>query len=464
MKKLLLIITYIIPFFVSGQIYDVSKYYVNDAIYKGILIKTNIPIYNDKTMVKIHFDGHDNGNSATIDFDVCWSINNEEGISTASASAKGGKAPYVTLLGDEQSNKVIIYLKGEFYYPRFMITAFAVGLAEHPDWFANWDITDDEMPNVNIRKDVTYFNQFNDFVGVNGSLAVNELSSLGNINSSGRIINYLQNSGNQGNYSSFSNVNFSQNAYLDNNIWKSYYPKTSGYGNAVVLQTKGNSNKAFNVLVDTSVATSNEDLSFTNLFSININGKIGVGTEDPKELFHINGSMTTQGNNRGYRFNSFYNGSNKFISTGYAASLLLDSTGSLIYSNSSNSGSANGAATLRSSFVINKDGKVGIGTISPQAELAVNGSILAKKVRVTLTNWPDFVFEKNYKLPSLKQVEKYINKYKHLENVPSRDEVLKKGSEIGDMQSILLQKIEELTLYIIDLNKRIEKLEKSGLK
>lgn len=461
MKKIFFSMLITLPFLLNAQVYNVREYHVNDAIYHGILINTNIPLYSDIAMVKIHFDGHDNGNSSTIGFDLCWAINNEDGISTASASAKGGKVPNITLLGDGVGNRVRIYLTGEFYYSRFNITAFAIGLSEQPSWFENWEISDEAMPQAEVIREVTYYNQFNDFVGISGELSVGKsIFAAGNVSSAGRMINNVQNSGSQGNYSSFSNLNLSQNAYLDNNIWRSYHPKSSSYGSSVILQTLGNGNKAFNVLVDTSVSASNEPLSFTNLLSVDLDGKTGVGTVNPRELFQVNGSLAVQGHNRGLRFNSFNNGSNRYISNGFAASLILDSIGRLVYSNSANAGNENTPATLNSAFVIDKDGKVGIGTISPQAELAVNGSIFAKKVRVTLNNWPDYVFEKGYRLPSLNEVENYIRKYKHLKGVPSRSEVLRSGAEVGDMQAVLLRKIEELTLYIIELNKRIEQLEK----
>jgi hypothetical protein len=105
-------------------------------------------------------------------------------------------------------------------------------------------------------------------------------------------------------------------------------------------------------------------------------------------------------------------------------------------------------------------GNVGIGTANPQATLAVNGDIFAKKVKVTPNGWSDYVFEKDYRLPSLADLEKYVQQHRHLPDVPATKEVMKDGIDLGDNQSILLKKIEELTLYIIEQNKRIESLEK----
>lgn len=105
--------------------------------------------------------------------------------------------------------------------------------------------------------------------------------------------------------------------------------------------------------------------------------------------------------------------------------------------------------------------KIGTGTIDIGTHsLAVNGSAIFTKAHVKLSgNWPDYVFEPEYKLPTLKYIEAYINKYKHLPDVPSASDVEKNGIDLGENQAILLKKIEELTLYIIEQEKRIEKLE-----
>ncbi|MBI1923613.1 hypothetical protein HYR99_05130, partial [Candidatus Poribacteria bacterium] len=108
-------------------------------------------------------------------------------------------------------------------------------------------------------------------------------------------------------------------------------------------------------------------------------------------------------------------------------------------------------------------GNVGIGTKSPGSyKLAVEGKIGAREVVVTLDNWSDFVFEKDYRLMPLHEVEQHIQQNQRLPDIPSEKEVLEKGVSLGEMQSKLLQKVEELTLYVIEQNKRIEKLEKEN--
>ncbi|HYF31095.1 MAG TPA: hypothetical protein VD993_08250 [Chitinophagaceae bacterium] len=111
-------------------------------------------------------------------------------------------------------------------------------------------------------------------------------------------------------------------------------------------------------------------------------------------------------------------------------------------------------------FFIHESGKVGIGTTAPGSfKLAVEGKIGAREIRVTLTNpWPDYVFSNQYKLRSLPSLEEFIKKHGHLPNMPTAQEVKDNGIELGDMSGRLLEKIEELTLYMIELKKENEQI------
>ena len=90
-------------------------------------------------------------------------------------------------------------------------------------------------------------------------------------------------------------------------------------------------------------------------------------------------------------------------------------------------------------------------------DVSVNGNIHTKEVKVDLNGWPDFVFEQDYDLPTLRQVEKHIEEKGHLKDIPSAKEVAENGIFLGEMDSRLLQKIEELTLYTIQQEKKIDK-------
>jgi hypothetical protein len=105
-------------------------------------------------------------------------------------------------------------------------------------------------------------------------------------------------------------------------------------------------------------------------------------------------------------------------------------------------------------------GNVGVGTTDTKGyKLAVAGSMIAESVKVKLQGtWPDFVFAKDYVLPTLQETEKHIREKGHLPGIPSAAEVEKNGIELGDMNKKLLQKIEELTLYLIEMKKENEEI------
>jgi len=183
-------------------------------------------------------------------------------------------------------------------------------------------------------------------------------------------------------------------------------------------------------------------------------GKVGIGTYSPEALLHNTGDFQNNGN------------------------ILLGHMGEINYLTSREVGQIlgiRGSQDIRfgtyaggwyDRMIISNSGNVGIGTANPNNRLDVNGTIHSKEVKVDMTGWSDFVFKKEYYLPTLEEVEKHIAEKGHLENIPCEEEVLKNGINVGEMNSKLLQKIEELTLYVIELKKeneiakmRIKKLE-----
>ncbi len=125
--------------------------------------------------------------------------------------------------------------------------------------------------------------------------------------------------------------------------------------------------------------------------------------------------------------------------------------------------------TTNNAMVIAGNGNVGVGSSNPDEKLTVKGNIHAEEVRVDLLVPADYVFEKyyngvstlkaDYSMPTLAEVEKYTKENNHLPNIPSAKEIQEKGLHVGEMTNLLLQKIEELTLYTIEQQKRIEALE-----
>lgn len=119
---------------------------------------------------------------------------------------------------------------------------------------------------------------------------------------------------------------------------------------------------------------------------------------------------------------------------------------------------------LAERMIINTTGTIGIGTrltSNPNGYLlAVNGKIGAKEVQVENTSaaWADYVFDADYNLRSLEEVQAYINQHKHLPEIPSADEVKRDGHKLGEMDVLLLKKVEELTLYAIRLQREVNTL------
>jgi hypothetical protein len=141
------------------------------------------------------------------------------------------------------------------------------------------------------------------------------------------------------------------------------------------------------------------------------------------------------------------------------------SNNSLLYIENVNITSANNKP-----FEVKGDGRTYIGYGRPNlsgvcnnALLTVYGQILAKDIRVsnsTGTHWADYVFDKNYKPMPLADVEKYIQKNKHLPEIPSEADVKKDGVDLLEMNVALLKKVEELYLYVIELEKRTKNINK----
>lgn len=133
-----------------------------------------------------------------------------------------------------------------------------------------------------------------------------------------------------------------------------------------------------------------------------------------------------------------------------------------------NNGNSNASFVLQTatsgggkSFSITNAGNVGIGTTTPQNKLEVNGTIRAKEVIVESANWPDYVFNENYELMPLEAVERHIEEQGRLPGVPSAQDVAERGVSLAESQAILLQKIEELTLYAIELREAGERKDDS---
>jgi hypothetical protein len=113
-------------------------------------------------------------------------------------------------------------------------------------------------------------------------------------------------------------------------------------------------------------------------------------------------------------------------------------------------------------LTISGKGDVGIGTTTPREKLSVNGKIRAQEIKVETANWPDYVFAEGYKVGTLEELESYIKANKHLPEIPSAKEIETNGLVLGELVKLQQKKIEELTLQLIELNKKVLALQQQN--
>lgn len=196
-------------------------------------------------------------------------------------------------------------------------------------------------------------------------------------------------------------------------------------------------------------------------------GKVGFGTTTPSTKLDVNGTIHTSGGIvSDVQSSSTLSGWFRGPASGNANVVIQGGAGTyaafwLTAADVLKIGGSGGSEPSVGAINITTNSNVGIGTKTPGSnKLAVEGTIGARKVVVTLAApFPDYVFQKGYQLPSLASVAEYINKHSHLPEMPSADSVQKNGLDLGGNQVMLLKKIEELTLYAIEQQKQIKKLQ-----
>jgi uncharacterized coiled-coil protein SlyX len=219
--------------------------------------------------------------------------------------------------------------------------------------------------------------------------------------------------------------------------------------------------------------TDNQRLVFkagnTEYMTILPGGNVGIGTPNPTNTFWIKPAdgqgITLEGATGSVSPGlSFYDGaqtqkgvigmalkdgswSNSAVAGDY---VIRNNNGNIIFSTTD--------PGYETQMVLKSNGNVGIGTNDPQARLAVNGDIFTKKIRITPNGWPDYVFEKDYRLPPLQETEQFIHQHHHLPGIQPAATVEKEGLDVGDHQTAILKKMEELTLYLIEQHKKIQQL------
>jgi len=184
---------------------------------------------------------------------------------------------------------------------------------------------------------------------------------------------------------------------------------------------------------------------------INSGGNVGIGTTYPYEKFTVSSSSANDGGATRIRINNLASDVSSRVNL-VSGNIDTDEPYFAIETRE-NTSPNNIIERLR----IDHNGNVGIGTTTPDYKMDVKGIIRAEEVKVE-TGWSDFVFEEDYALPSLTQVESYIEEYNHLPGIPSAEEIKENGLSIAEMMAKQMQKIEELTLYLIELKEENEEL------
>lgn len=187
----------------------------------------------------------------------------------------------------------------------------------------------------------------------------------------------------------------------------------------------------------------------------NTAGRVGVGTTSPQAKLHITDGTDV----------SLAAGGELVLGPTTGANIAMD--GNEIQARSNGAGSALFVQSLAGDVLLipNETGQVGIGVTSSASMpsndylLAVDGKIISEEIRVEISgSWPDYVFEKNYALTPLHELEDHIATHGHLPGIPSATQVETDGVLLGEMQRALLEKVEELTLHVIALQKEIDQL------
>ena len=189
---------------------------------------------------------------------------------------------------------------------------------------------------------------------------------------------------------------------------------------------------------------------------IGIQGNLSVGSTSSAARLDVSGGPLWTTNNWQKSVKLSNAGAIEFAGT-YRSFGIGASGGLLFFSN------ANVNGTGGANYYMVADGNTGnmsIGSTlpSPNYKLVVEGAVSARRIKVQQSGWADYVFHPGYELPPLQEVENFVSKQQHLPGIPSEKEVKEEGLDLGEFDRKLLKKVEELTLYIIQLNKRVDNL------
>jgi hypothetical protein len=408
-----------------GGFVNAVSWNFNGTITNGIKIKTNLPFIGSHHMPTIKIEGYNYETGKTIGLNIVYypyDYSNGSGIQfiRQSISSWGDYKPNVKL--SEENGKVVIFIEDKPYFMRFNVSVYEKGLSATTEHLTNWTVADEALATSNKTILLEYKKE------VTGGGFVN----AADWNFNGTIANGIKIRTNLPFVAShhmptikIEGYNYGTGQTIGLNMV--YYPYDYGDGKGIQFINKSISSWGD---YKPNVKLSEE------------NGKIVIFIEDKPYYMRFNVSIYDKGLSTTSEHLTNWTVADEVLATSNKTILLA----------------------YKSGF-----DKLGIATsdVPGDYKLAVNGNVIAEKIVVKFkTNWPDYVFKPEYKLPPLSIVEQHIKEKGHLQDIPSEKEVAEKGIDLGSMDAKLLQKVEELTLYLIQQqklieaqNQRIEKLE-----
>lgn len=209
--------------------------------------------------------------------------------------------------------------------------------------------------------------------------------------------------------------------------------------------------------VYTTSSNLNQDVSgFSPLMTLQPDGRLGIGTKTPQDRLDVKGAIRSSDGTDMVKLRSVDAAGS---ASDYSEIVWGDNTGDRFRFFFDGYGTSQDKEVM----TLFSSGNIGIGTTNPGAyKLAVNGKIRAKEIKVETNGWADYVFNEDYRLPTLEEVEQHIEEKGHLINIPSAKEVEENGIYLGEINKLLLEKIEELTLYTLQQQKQLKKQEEKN--
>jgi hypothetical protein len=438
-RKFLLVLTAVFIMATAvAQSYDVLNYNFNGTPVNGIKIKTNIPFTSGTHMPTLRIEGYNYGSVQTVGINLAWYVYDNL-FYNYTASSFGSYIPAIKLANE--AGKVVIFINDKSYFVRFKVSAYAQGFGEQSSWFQGWTAADEVVTGA-YAVTVPYMNSTGKLQIADGSQGAGKvLFSDDNGLASWQVpaadvsnytpITYNFNGTPVNGIKIKTNMPFADATQMPAVRIEGYnYGTGQAIGLSIVWYVYAGS------FINHSVSSWG---AYTPKISLaNEGGKVVIFIDDKPYFQRFRVSVFAQGMSE---VRSWFQGWTTADEALTGANRVL-----LPYQNSF--------------------GTVKIGEVSTPAgyKLYVEQGILTEKVKVALKtsgNWADHVFAPGYKLKPLTEVETFIKQNNHLPGIPSAETLVKDGGiDMNQMFAKQMEKIEELTLYMIAIKKENEQLKK----